>query len=62
MIRAVIDTNVLASGLLSPSGNEAADSKFIACAHAAKAEFIVTGNKRDFPRCAVRIHPGGECR
>ncbi len=114
MIRAVIDTNVLVSGLLSPSGNEAsvllaiaqglirpclsdaiiaeyvavlarpkfsfpaddidallamlgdkgelfqpgpspatspdpADTKFLRCAHAALAEFIVTGNKRDFP-------------
>jgi putative PIN family toxin of toxin-antitoxin system len=114
VIRAVIDTNVLVSGLLSPAGNEAlivlamhqglitpclseaiiaeyaavlarpkfafppeeieallamlqgkgeilrpeespvvspdpADTKFLHCAQAAKAEFIVTGNKRDFP-------------
>jgi len=114
VIRAVIDTNVLVSGLLSPAGNEAlvllaihqgllhpcfsedildeyeavlarakfgfspdeiaallamlrgkgelfrpeassltspdpADTKFLLCAHAAQAEFIVTGNKRDFP-------------
>lgn len=114
MIRAVIDTNVLVSGLLSPSGNEAllllaihqglvrpclseeildeytrvlarprfafprdeirallamlrergelfqpqgapatspdpADTKFLQCAAAARAEFLVTGNKRDFP-------------
>lgn len=114
MIRAVIDTNVLVSGLLSPSGNEAlillaihqgllrpcisadildeyaavlararfgfvpdeiaallamltsngelflpqsspiaspdpADSKFLDCAGAAQADFIVTGNKLDFP-------------
>ena len=114
MIRAVIDTNVLVSGLLSPSGNEAlvllavhqgmirpcfsepileeyvavlgrprfafppeeiealiamfqskgefyrpaastvaspdpADTKFLHCAEAAGADFIVTGNKRDFP-------------
>lgn len=114
MIRAVIDTNVLVSGLLSPSGNEAlivlaihqglvcpcftedilaeyagvlarpkfafppdeiaavlavlrdkgelvrpeasaavspdpADTKFLHCADTAKAEYIVTGNKRDFP-------------
>jgi predicted nucleic acid-binding protein len=75
VIRAVIDTNVLVSGLLSPAGNEAlivlsmlqrkreifrpeespvvfpdpADTKFLYCAQAAKAESIVTGNKRDFP-------------
>ncbi len=114
MIRAVIDTNVLVSGLLSPAGNEAlivlaihqgfvrpclsepiiaeyaavlarpkfafppeeieavlamlqgtgeifrpeespvvspdpADTKFLHCAQAAMADFIVTGNKRDFP-------------
>lgn len=115
MIRAVIDTNVLVSGLLRPSGNEAlvllavcrgvlcpcfsseildeyaavlarpkfsfppdeiaaliamlrhngegfdpenssvvspdpGDTKFLRCAEAAQAEFIITGNKRDFPR------------
>mgnify|MGYP001355752436 CR=1 FL=1 len=114
MIRAVIDTNVLVSGLLSPSGNEAliilaihqglvrpclseeiiaeyvavlarpkfafppdeiealmaglrrngelfqpeassatspdsGDTKFLHCAKAAQADFIVTGNKRHFP-------------
>lgn len=115
MIRAVIDTNVLISGLLRPAGNEAlivlaihrgllrpcfsadilreyaavlarpkfafpadeiavligtlrskgelfeakavaaispdpSDTKFLQCAYAARAEFIVTGNKRDFPQ------------
>ena len=89
MIRAVIDTNVLVSGLLSPRGNEALillaihqglvhpcdavlamfrqqgqlfhaaaplaasldpdDTKFLQCAEAAQAEYIVTGNKRHFP-------------
>jgi putative PIN family toxin of toxin-antitoxin system len=114
VIRAVIDTNVLVSGLLSPAGNEAmillaihhrmvrvclsepimteyravlarpkfrfpaeeiedllnmllsngelisagassiaspdpGDTKFLQCAHAGRADFIVTGNKRDFP-------------
>ncbi|MDQ2803801.1 MAG: putative toxin-antitoxin system toxin component, PIN family [Pseudomonadota bacterium] len=114
MIRAVIDTNVLVSGLLSPNGNAAlvllavqqglvhpcfsdaildeytavlgrprfgfspeeidalllmfrtkgeffqpdaspirspdpADTKFIHCALAANADYLVTGNKRDFP-------------
>jgi putative PIN family toxin of toxin-antitoxin system len=114
VIRAVIDTNVLVSALLSRSGNEAlivlaahqgmirpcfsdaileeyasvlarpkfgfppdeiaallamfrskgesfdaeesplaspdpADTKFLHCAHAAQADFIVTGNRRDFP-------------
>ncbi len=114
MIRAVIDTNVIVSGLLSPSGNEAliilaihqglvrpclseeiieeyvavlarpkfafppdeiealmtalrrngklfqpeasstispdpGDTKFLQCAKAAQADFIVTGNKRHFP-------------
>jgi putative PIN family toxin of toxin-antitoxin system len=114
VIRAVIDTNVLVSGLLSPSGNEALillavqhglvrpclseeiiaeyaavlarpkfafppdeitaliamfrrngelfrpessptvspdpeDTKFLDCANAAQADFIVTGNRRDFP-------------
>lgn len=114
MIRAVIDTNVLVSGMLSSAGNEAlvllavnqcmlrpclsaeiieeyrevllrprfgfseedvaallamlqsrgaliapvvappvspdpGDDKFIACAMAAKADFLVTGNKKHFP-------------
>jgi putative PIN family toxin of toxin-antitoxin system len=114
VIRAVIDTNVLVSGLLSPAGNEAlillaihqglvrpcfsqdileeyaavlarpkfafppdeieamlamlrgkgelflpdvsaaisadpADTKFLHCAQAAQADYLVTGNKRDFP-------------
>ena len=114
MIRAVIDTNVLVSALIAPSGNEAlivlavsqgmirpcfsepileeyaivlgrprfafppdtiesliamfqskgvlyqpvisgvispdpADTKFLHCAQAAKADFIITGNKKDFP-------------
>jgi putative PIN family toxin of toxin-antitoxin system len=116
VIRAVIDTNVLVSALISPSGNEALivlaiqqglikpyfteeilaeyagvlarpkfsfpqneieallallqvqgevvhgqralpyafpdpeDEKFLACAKAVAADFIVTGNKRDFPQ------------
>ena len=115
VIRAVIDTNVLVSGLISPSGNEAliilalhqglvvpclseaildeyssvlsrrkfsfppdeiaallamlrqngelfppiassvaspdpTDTKFLHCALAAKADFMVTGNRRDFPQ------------
>ena len=114
MIRAVIDTNVLVSAMISPSGNEALlllavkqglmrpcfspavlqeysevlarpkftfspdeitdlidllhrqgdlvrpgplsgispdpkDDKFMACALAAQVDFVVTGNKRDFP-------------
>ncbi len=128
MIRAVIDTNVLVSGLISPNGNEAMivlainqghvracvsaaileeyaevlerpkfsfppdevaavlamfrstgelshptgpapalpdrdDSKFLHCAEAAKAEYIVTGNKRHFPQnaCgAVSVVSAGE--
>jgi putative PIN family toxin of toxin-antitoxin system len=128
MIRAVIDTNVLVSGLLSPNGNEAlivlaihqglvrpcfsaavteeyaevlarpkfaflpdeiaavvamlhnrgelvvpdgsapvlpdpSDAKFLHCAVAAQAEYLVTGNKRHFPQeasGAVRIVNAGE--
>ena len=128
VIRAVIDTNVLVSGLLSPSGNEAliilavhqglvrpclsedimeeyaavlarpkfafppdeiealitmlqengelfrprdatvaspdpADTKFLLCANAARAEFIVTGNKRHFPNAPygpTRVVNAGE--
>jgi putative PIN family toxin of toxin-antitoxin system len=128
VIRAVIDTNVLVSGLLSPSGNEAlivlaihhglirpcfseeileeyaavlarrkfafppeeiaaliamlrrngelvtpveapavspdpADIKFLQCAIAARADFIVTGNKRDFPEAHyghTRVVAAGE--
>lgn len=128
MIRAVIDTNVLVSGLISPAGNEALimlaihqglvrpcfseamleeygevlarpkfafppddiaaalamfraagelvtpqgsapvlpdldDSKFLLCARAAGAEYIVTGNKRHFPQDAcgvVRVVSAGE--
>jgi uncharacterized protein len=117
VIRAVIDTNVLVSGLLSPRGNEAlillaihqgllhpcfseemleeysavlarpkfafppdeiaavlamfrqqgelyhptaslaasvdpGDTKFVQCAEAARADYIVTGNKRHFPESA----------
>lgn len=128
MIRAVIDTNVLVSGLLSPAGNEAlillaihqglvhpcfseeildeyaavlarpkfafpsdqiaaalgmfrgrgelflpkasaaassdpGDTKFLQCAEAAQADFLVTGNKRHFPAgsCGVtQIVSAGE--
>ncbi len=128
MIRAVIDTNVLVSGLLSAAGNEAlillairqglvhpcfsedilaeyvavlarpkfpftpeqiaallamfrdkgelfkpdgfqttspdpADVMFLHCAEAADAEFIVTGNKRDFPDApygTIRVVNAGE--
>jgi uncharacterized protein len=128
VIRAVIDTNVLVSGLLAPTGNEAlivlaihhgfvrpcfsdeileeyaevlarpkfafgpdvigallamlrdkgelvrpegpapelpdpGDSKFLHCAQAAGAEYIVTGNMRHFPQDAcgvVRVVSAGE--
>ncbi len=120
MIRAVIDTNVLVSGLLSPEGNEAlillaihqglvcpcctedilaeyaavlarpkfafpaediaaalamfrdkgefflpevsgpvssdpGDTKFLHCARAARADYLVTGNKRDFPNASYGV-------
>jgi putative PIN family toxin of toxin-antitoxin system len=120
VIRAVIDTNVLVSGLLSPAGNEAlillgihqglvhpcfseeileeyaavlarpkfgfpadeitavlamfrsqgelfhpavsaeisadpADTKFLQCAEAAQADYIVTGNKRHFPASSYGV-------
>jgi uncharacterized protein len=128
VIRAVIDTNVLVSGLLSPAGNEALiilavhqglarpcvsaevleeyaevlarpkfafppaeiaaviamfrntgelffpegpasilpdpdDARFLHCAEAAQAEYLVTGNKRHFPQeaCgAVHVVSAGE--
>jgi uncharacterized protein len=128
VIRAVIDTNVLVSGLLSPAGNEAIvllairqelvrpcfsaeimaeyaeviarpkfpfgaeeiaaalamfrergelirpagpapalpdadDGKFLHCAEASQAEYIVTGNKRHFPQAvcgAIRVVSAGE--
>jgi putative PIN family toxin of toxin-antitoxin system len=128
VIRAVIDTNVLVSGLLSPSGNEAlillaihqglvhpcfsqdildeyaavlarpkfafppgeiaavlamfrsqgelflpdvsaaassdpADTKFLQCAETAQADYLVTGNKRDFPEASygpTRVVNAGE--
>ncbi len=128
MIRAVIDTNVLVSGLLTPAGHEAlillaihqglvrpcfsdeilseytavlarpkfafppdeiaaalamfrrlgelvvpegsvltspdpADTKFLHCAIAAAAEYLVTGNKRDFPEASygtTRVINAGE--
>jgi putative PIN family toxin of toxin-antitoxin system len=127
LIRAVIDTNVLVSALISPTGNEAlillaihqglvrlcfseeilteyagvlarrkftfspddieallamlreqgelfaphpspiaspdpCDQKFLACAAAARAEFIVTGNKRDFPDAPYGPHADHQCR
>jgi uncharacterized protein len=120
VIRAVIDTNVLVSGLLSPTGNEAlilltihqglvhpcfsqeileeyaavlarpkfafpsdeitavlamfrrqgelflpeassaassdpGDTKFLQCAEAAQADYIVTGNKRHFPETSYGV-------
>jgi uncharacterized protein len=128
VIRAVIDTNVLVSGLLSPTGNEAlillaihqglvhpcfsqaileeyaavlarpkfafptdeiaaalamfrrqgelfhptastvasadpGDTKFLQCAEAAQADYLVTGNKRHFPETVsgvTRIVSAGE--
>lgn len=129
MIRAVVDTNVLVSGLLSPAGNEAllllavqhglirvclspaiveeyaavlarpkfgfppdeieallstlrvmgellenvaeaqeaspdpGDTKFLHCALAARADFLVTGNKRHFPEASygpTRVVSAGE--
>ena len=128
MIRAVIDTNVLVSAMISPAGNEALlvmainhglvapclsqeilkeyssvllrprfgfpqghvddllnllrrhghlldpvpiaptspdpdDDKFIACAIAGKADFLVTGNKRHFPQirpASARVVNAGE--
>ncbi len=128
MIRAVIDTNVLVSGLLTPAGNEALillavhqgllrpcvsaemleeyaevlarpkfafapdeiaaviamfrekgalvapqgspptlpdpdDAKFLQCAEASRAEYLVTGNKRHFPQDAwgmVAVVSAGE--
>jgi putative PIN family toxin of toxin-antitoxin system len=128
VIRAVIDTNVLVSGLLSPAANEAlillaihqglcgpasrrtssrnypsvlarpkfafptdeietvlamfrsqgelflpdasaaassdpADTKFLHCAQAAQADYLVTGNKRDFPQTSygpTRVMSAGE--
>ena len=128
MIRAVIDTNVMVSGLLSPAGNEALiilavqqglvrscvstavieeyaevlarpkfafppdevaaviamfrekgdlvapegptptlpdpdDAKFLHCADAGRAEYLVTGNRRHFPQEAcgsVRVVGAGE--
>jgi uncharacterized protein len=127
VIRAVIDTNVLVSALISPSGNEALlllavkqglvrpcfsaaalkeysevlarpkfafsldeitalidllkrqgdllhpaplsgispdpkDDKFLACALAAKSDFVVTGNKKDFPKKlgATQVVSAGE--
>jgi putative PIN family toxin of toxin-antitoxin system len=128
VIRAVVDTNVLVSGLLSPAGNESlillaihqglvrpcfseeileeyaavlarpkfafppeeiataltmfrsqgelfvpevsatvssdpADTKFLQCAEAARADYIVTGNKRDFPDAlygVTRVVSAGE--
>jgi uncharacterized protein len=128
VIRAVVDTNVLVSALISPAGNEAyvvlaineglivpcfseeileeysgvllrekfgfvaesiaalldllrrqgdlidappltgvspdrGDDKFIACAAAGKADFLVTGNKRQFPKsqhAGARVVNAGE--
>jgi predicted nucleic acid-binding protein len=48
------------SPVVSP---DPADTKFLHCAQAAKAEFIVTGNKRDFPDApygSIRVVSAGE--
>ncbi len=50
------------SAAVSP---DPADSKFLHCAHASQAEFIVTGNKRHFPDAPygpTRVVSAGELR
>lgn len=39
---------------ITPTSPDPDDDKFIACALAAKADFLVTGNKRHFPQSAPR--------
>lgn len=48
------------SPLASP---DPADTKFLRCADAAQTEFIVTGNRRDFPQASygpTRLVSAGE--
>jgi predicted nucleic acid-binding protein len=37
------------------------DDKFMACALAAQVNFVVTGNKKDFPEDQLGVHPGRKC-
>ena len=54
--------------LFQPAGSQTtspdpADTKFLHCAEEAEAEFIVTGNKRDFPDApygAIHVVNAGE--
>lgn len=39
----------LAADPSAPASPDPGDTKFLACAHAAQADFLVTGNKRHFP-------------
>ena len=53
-IDALLDMLRSRGELIRPEGSSTAspdpgDTKFLQCAHAAQADFIVTGNKRDFP-------------
>jgi predicted nucleic acid-binding protein len=54
-LRLVIDTNVLISAAIKPAGLQRTvldpdDNIFLECADAAKADYLVTGNHRHFPR------------
>jgi hypothetical protein len=46
-----------------PVSSDPADTKFLHCAQAAQADYIVTGNKRDFPDApygVTRVVSAGE--
>jgi hypothetical protein len=47
----------------APVSSDPADTKFLQCAQAAQADYIVTGNKRDFPDASygvTRVVSAGE--
>lgn len=37
------------------TSSDPADTKFLHCAHAAQADYLVTGNKRDFPQASYGL-------
>jgi predicted nucleic acid-binding protein len=38
-----------------PVSSDPADTKFLQCAQAAQADYLVTGNKRDFPDASYGV-------
>jgi len=57
MIYAVIDTNVLVSALLSRHSDTATDVVFYEVAISKDDAYLVTGNKKHFPKQPIVVTP-----